>query len=144
MAKDADRKLAEQLFIDGELTQKEIAERLGISEKTISVWKTKYRWDELLAAKRTSRSNLISNLYSSINQIVNGAQDKKRPLTPAEADSIHKLSSSIEKIQGGKTLSNYVSALTDFLNWLREFDLDAAKVLAKLSKEFLLDKAKNA
>jgi transcriptional regulator with XRE-family HTH domain len=142
MAKDNERKLAETLYVDGNSSQKEIAEQLGVAEKTVSGWKEKYNWDKLRVAKRTTKAEIIDGLYKSVAVIIKRAEDEdKRPLNTVESDQIVKLTRSIEVLEGAESLSNYVYTLTAFLNWVRAVDLDAAKQIAVFSKEFLISKS---
>ncbi|MDB9498579.1 terminase gpP N-terminus-related DNA-binding protein [Nodularia spumigena] len=142
MAKANERKLAESLYIDGNLTQKEIAEQLGVTEKTLIQWKDKYNWEKLRIAKRTTKSEIINGLYMSISRIMKNAQeDKNRALSSSETDQIVKLTRSIEVMEGSESLANYVQAMTAFIKYVQSIDIDAAKSIMPWTKEFLTQKA---
>jgi phage terminase Nu1 subunit (DNA packaging protein) len=62
MAKVREQKLAEELYIKGKKTNKEIAELVGVSEKTIGEWVEKFKWKERRNALLGSTNNGIQNL----------------------------------------------------------------------------------
>ena len=67
MAKDRERRLAEDLYIKQRKTAKEVAQLVGVTEKTLGNWVDKYGWKE-------RRSEAISNVKSGIenlNQLIN-------------------------------------------------------------------------
>lgn len=142
MAKDHTRKQAEVLYCESDLTQKEIAQQLGISEKTLSGWKEKFGWDKIRAARRTTKSEIINQLYKAINKIVEDAHTADRELSAADADKIHKLSASIEKMEQGKNLATYVMVIQELMEYLRGANLEVAKMMIEYSKEFLHQKTK--
>jgi DNA-binding XRE family transcriptional regulator len=142
MAKSKERIIAQHLYVDSGLSQKQIAEQLDISEKTISKWKTEDNWDKIRTARRITKSELINKIYKSMNAVMADSNDVDRPLTSKEADIVSKLSNTLQKLEGQDTLSNHIHVLQQFFTWLKDIDLESAKTLSKYSKEFLINKAK--
>ena len=63
MAKDHEKNLARQLFIDTALSAKEIAAQVKITEKTFSKWREGGKWDELKSAKHVTLQEIIGKKY---------------------------------------------------------------------------------
>lgn len=59
--KDREKAQAYSLFVDGGKNQKEIAELLGVSEKTVSKWANDGHWKNTKAARTFSESKLKQN-----------------------------------------------------------------------------------
>ena len=67
MAKLREQKLAEDLYIKGKKTNKEISALVGVSEKTIGDWVEKFKWKERRNALLSSTNNGIQNLKSLVD-----------------------------------------------------------------------------
>jgi transcriptional regulator with XRE-family HTH domain len=67
MAKDKERRLAEELFVKQRKTQREVAKLVNVTEKTIGKWVDEYGWKERRAAAMSSLKSGIEN----INQLIN-------------------------------------------------------------------------
>lgn len=81
MAKDRERRLAEDLYIKQRKTAKEVAQLVGVTEKTLGNWVDKYGWKE-------RRSEAISNVKSGIenlNQLINIYTEKAINLETEES-----------------------------------------------------------
>ena len=72
MAKDRERRTAQILYVDQNLTAKDVAERVGVSEKTIGDWVEKHNWKALRDAKNSSPAKRINN----IKQIISNMSDE--------------------------------------------------------------------
>ncbi len=94
MRKDKERNTAHILYIEQGKSAKEIAELLGVSEKTISVWVNKYGWKSRLTAKVTSRDARIDNLKRIIDNIA-----EQRIELQAELSDLVKTNSDKERRQ---------------------------------------------
>ena len=66
--KSKERDTARILYVEQGKTAKDIAELLGVSEKTISAWVQKYAWKAARTANVTGRQNRIE----SIKMIIDG------------------------------------------------------------------------
>lgn len=95
------REWAQLLYTKEHISQKEIAERVGVSQQTMSRWVTKFKWDELKASITITREEQLKNLYrqlSEMNKAISEREGNKYP-TAAEADTITKLASAIDKLE---------------------------------------------
>lgn len=60
------RELARDLFLSTSLTQKVIAERVGVSEKTMGGWITKYGWDSVKELNKVTKSELYNQALKQL------------------------------------------------------------------------------
>ncbi|MCH4824289.1 hypothetical protein ML462_14025 [Gramella lutea] len=67
MAKDKERRLAEELYVKQRKTAKECAKLVGVTEKTMGDWVDKYGWKERRAAAMSSLKSGMENINELIN-----------------------------------------------------------------------------
>lgn len=136
------KQLAERLFVQTDLSQKEIAADLDVSEKTIGKWKEEGKWAQLKAAATTGTSQLITALLEENQGIVDDARQEKRRINSKEADIINKNASTIEKLEKKVSLVMNIEVFTAYNKWLVELNPKLAgentdwqrKYLATLTK----------
>ncbi|MEO7977767.1 hypothetical protein [Flavobacterium sp.] len=106
MAKIREQKLAEDLYIKGKRTAKDIASLVGVSEKTVGDWVDKYKWKDRRNAILGSQQNGLQNINSLIDMYAeslvamendpDAKQDQKTKLVDAIA-KLNKTKDSFEK-----------------------------------------------
>ena len=87
-----------------------------------------------------TREEQIKNLQRQIVEINNNIIDRepgKRFATPAEADTIAKLTNSINKLETELGIHEIVSTAQRFIAWLRPVDLDLTKTFTGLFDKFI-------
>lgn len=150
MAKKADNKIdrrsiAKTLYIEGNYTQEEIAVKVGASRQTIIRWAKEDKWQELKASRSITPTQIISQWQQQIveiNTAIACREEGKRYATPAEADALHKLASSIKKLQDDLGISETISVCMSFLSWLRPRDIEEAKRFSNIMDAFIKDQAR--
>lgn len=147
MAKDLTnqqkRELAKMLYTKENLTQKEIAERVGASTTSVNKWVKDGQWDSLRTAMMMTNEQQIANLHLQLKEI--DLKIKSRPIgerypTPAEADVISKITSSIQKLEKDLGIEEIVSVSREFLIWVKKVDYQKAQELSGLFDAFIKDK----
>lgn len=134
--------IAKSLFLDGNYTQEEIAEKVGTTRQTISRWMKSESWEEIKASVAITPAQIIaqwSRQIIEVNNTIAGRDAGKRYATPAEADALAKLAGAINKLQNDIGVSDCVSVAMRFLSWLRPLDLEAAKQFNNLFDAFIKD-----
>ncbi len=150
MAKKTDNKIdkrsiAKTLYLEGNFTQEEIAVKVGTTRQTIIRWAKEDKWQELKASLSVTPTQLISQWQQQIVEINNNIASRdegKRYATPAEADALLKLATSIKKLQDDLGISDIISVCMKFLNWLRHTDVEEAKRFSNIMDVFIKDQAK--
>jgi len=134
---------AKLLFTRENLTQAEIAERVGVRPATISKWAKSENWQLLKTSITITREEQLARLYQQLDllqdKILERTIDKRYPTT-AEADIITKLASAIEKLEKETGLNDIISVSKQFLDWLRLSDLEKAKELTLYFDAFIKEK----
>ncbi len=132
LSKSDKKDLAMHLFYDTDKSQKEIADLLGISERTMSQWKQAGMWEEIKQAQTATSKAIIVNLYKRIFDL---------STQPNKADEIVKLSSAVERLKDQKiTLPQYINAFTDLCKHLISINHPLLKEINKIQNDFILKK----
>ena len=136
------RDWARTLYLRENLTQAEIAARVGVSRVTVNRWSQTGKWEEQKAGMTITREQQIANLYrqvAEINRAIAGREEGNRFANSKEADILGKLSASIRKMETEAGISDIISVLTKFINWIRPVDLEKAKEILRLADAFIKD-----
>ena len=134
---------AKTLYMRENLTQQEIAERVGVSRVTVSNWVRAGKWEEQKAGLTLTRQEQVANLYrqvAEINRAISARAEGERFPNSKEADILGKLSAAIRNMEQETGIADIISVLTGFIEWLRPFDLEKAKDLTRLADAYIKDK----
>ena len=134
---------AKTLYMRENLTQQEIAERVGVSRVTVSNWVRAGKWEEQKAGLTLTRQEQVANLYrqvAEINRVISARAEGERFPNSKEADILGKLSAAIRNMEQETGIADIISVLTGFIEWLRPFDLEKAKELTRLADAYIKDK----
>lgn len=134
---------AKTLYLRENLTQQEIAERVGVSRVTVSNWVRTGKWEEQKVGLTLTRQELVANLYrqvAEINRAISQRPEGERFASSKEADILGKLSASIRNMEQEVGIADTISVLTGFIEYVRAVDLEKAKELTKLADAFIKDK----
>jgi predicted DNA-binding protein YlxM (UPF0122 family) len=131
---------AKTLYLRENLTQQEIADRVGVSRVSVSNWIRTGKWEEQRTALTLTREEQVRALYrqvAAINKAIEERPEGERFATSGEADIIGKLSKSIKQMETEVGIADVVSVLTKFIEWLRPVDLEKAKDVTRLADAFI-------
>ena len=134
---------AKTLYMRENLTQQEIAERVGVSRVTVSNWVRAGKWEEQKAGLTLARQEQVAILYrqvAEINRAISARAEGERFPNSKEADILGKLSAAIRNMEQETGIADIISVLTSFIEWLRPLDLDKAKELTRLADAYIKDK----
>jgi transposase len=71
ISKKEEKNYAQILYVKDNLTAKEIAGRVSVSEKTVGKWIKDGGWDKLRKSLLVTKQNMISMLYDQLDHITN-------------------------------------------------------------------------
>jgi uncharacterized protein YjcR len=143
--KAAEKLIAQELYVNTDMSIKEIAERVQVREATISAWKISEGWEIIKTAKKITRPELIRNFYQAIYTMQKQISDRPSPHnvpTSKEADIISKLTSQIEKLEKNNSISDYINVFEEFIAYLRSNKPGMLQDFARESLSFIEIKAK--
>lgn len=137
--------LARELYVLGNNTFEEIAQKVGAQRQTISRWAKAGNWDTLKTGMSITREQSLKNMYQQLDEMNSAilARDpgKRHPDTK-EADVMAKLATAIKKLENDVGISDIISVGMRFGEFLRRIDLDKAKEYVKLWDVFLKEQIK--
>ncbi|WP_289865822.1 helix-turn-helix domain-containing protein [uncultured Muribaculum sp.] len=134
---------AKTLYLRENLTQQEIADRVGCSRVTVSNWVRAGKWEEQKVGITLTRQEQVGNLYRQVAEINRSIADRpegERFATSKEADILGKLAAAISKMEQEIGIADTISVLTSFIEWLRPLDLEKAKEITWFADAYIKDK----
>lgn len=141
---DAQKKdYAKILFIRDGLTQKQVANKTGEPERTISSWIKEEQWELQRKALTASKAEQLAFLYDILAKLTeHGKQalEDDDPATNPDTDAIDKISRSIERLEKDGGLGNMIHTGIELLKYVQAEDMEAAKVINKWFYIFIQDK----
>lgn len=109
------------LFMKG-TTQKEIAEKVGVSKQTINKWVADGKWSERRAALHVTRPEIVNNLLRAIDREVQhllALADTDPSEVAASCDKLSKIAATIEKLDKRASVVDAIEVFMDFGKWLQ-------------------------
>lgn len=134
------RWVARSMYINENRTQAEIAEALDLSRQTVVRWAKEDKWAEHKAGITMTRDEQIKNLQRQIieiNDSILGREKGQRFATPAEADTILKLTAAVNKLETEAGIHEIVGVGQKFIAWLRGVDFEKTKEFVRLFDTFI-------
>lgn len=126
--------LAFELFMQTDFSQKQIADKIGISEVTISKWKSEGNWEDLKGAETITAKKITANIYQEMFKLSQAG-------SALNADKMIKLAATIEKLSDRRlAISHYINAFKDLSTFLFEKDPELGKRANLLMNEFIQEK----
>lgn len=142
-SKDIEREFAAMLYIQQGLTQKEIAARCKVSEKTVGKWKDADKWDKQKRSFMVVREEQITDLYEKLeklNEHIKNTQDNI--VSVKDVDAISKLTASIRNLETETSVAEIIDVAKHYIDFVKAFDLDFAKQVTEYFTLFIQDKLK--
>jgi len=133
---------AKLLYIRENLTQKEIAQKVGSSAVTIGKWIKKENWDKLRKSMLITRETQLSRLYMQLDELnaaIMKREEGARFPDYKEADAISKLTNAIKTMETEASIADIVEVAKRLLTWLRPINPDKAVEVARIIDDFIKD-----
>jgi uncharacterized protein YjcR len=152
MAKKPDaskQEFAFLLYMNGDL-QKDIADRVGVSPKTIGKWIETGGWKEKRSGRNISRSELINKGLLSINKILENMLADNTKDFGGYMDQLIKGANAIEKLDKKNNVVNDMEAFMNFnatlQSWIgidKEVTVEAIKLINRLQDKYITHRLSN-
>jgi DNA-binding XRE family transcriptional regulator len=136
---------ARELYFGSGKTQKEIAQAVGVHEKTIYRWIKQEAWDQLKRATLAMPVIIIDNMCNQLLELQNGIKEREegnRFPTMQEAEITRKLINSITKMKDYPSMGLNIQMMTSFSNYIGFTDLDFNKKLVTYADSYFKGKTK--
>lgn len=131
---------AKLLFIRENLTQKEIAGKVGVAEKTMSKWVNENNWEQLRSSVIITKSEELRRIYMQINELntmIFNRDEGQRFANSKEADTLNKLAATARALETEVAIADIIEVFKRFTEWLRSIDLGKAKEIVRLEDDFI-------
>lgn len=138
MAKENLQEIAKMLYLKGD-SQKEIAEKLEVSETSLSNWKRKGKWDDIKKNLLNSRNERLSELYDELAEFNRMIKDRKgyKVADSKEADARRKLVADIRDLERRYNIGYTVCVARDFIEFTKNLDAEFSKKALKFFDAFI-------
>ena len=143
ISKTQEREYAKILYVSERITFKEIAERTGVTEKTIGKWAVADNWDKLRKSLLTTKQSQLVHWYNQLEAINEAIALRGNIPTNAEADTMSKITSNIQRLETETGIGEYVEVGRKLLTFIQGIDLSEAKKFKNYIDEFINEKLKN-
>ncbi len=134
---------AKLLYTKENLTQAEIADRVGVTRVTVNKWINVEKWEMLKVSITMTNEEQLKSLYRQLSEIQNTIltrEDKARYAMPSEAVVIKQLTIAIKQLQTELGLSEITSVFGGLIQFLRMYDPKLVKEIAPVLDAYVKSK----
>lgn len=131
---------AQILYCKEGLSQKEIADKVGVTEKTIRNWRDEGKWETIKVSVIMSRENELNRIYAQINELNTHIENKpqgQRFANSKEADALKKLTSAAKDLETERSLRNTIDVFIEFTKWLSKTDVKKSQEAGQLFDAYI-------
>jgi len=142
-SKTQQREHAKLLFVGERITLKEVAERVGVTEKTVGRWCKEDGWEELRKSLLTTRQTQLARWYNQLDAITSKIEKRDNIPTPSEADTMRKITSNIQALEIDLGLGEIIDTAKKIITYTQQINLNDAKMIKAYFDEYINDRARN-
>lgn len=140
------REHAYMLYVkEGITVFKVLAERVGVTPKTISAWAEEDKWEKRRQNMLLTREEQMQNLLIELEELNNFIKTKKegrRFADAKEADIRRKLIKDIKELETKASISEVIETARKVVQWLSAIDFEKSKDIANIFNAFIKDNLK--
>lgn len=130
------REVGMGLYTKGNMSQKEIAALLSISDKTIGEWRKKFEWDDAKKIQQVTRKSLLENAYKQLAAINKKVDDNGGIPSKIENDAKIQCLREIDLFSATPTRL-YIDVFEDFMAWLSKNEPKQLQTISALALKFV-------
>ncbi|WP_303034098.1 helix-turn-helix domain-containing protein [uncultured Duncaniella sp.] len=137
------KEFARLIFLRENITQQEIADRVGVSRATVNKWAKE--WEGLKLNLLQTREERISSTLSQLDELdrsIASKEEGKRFPTTAEADIRRKLTADLEALEQDASVRDIYNVSRGLLDYIRRIDLERAKEISDYFDAYIKDRMK--
>ena len=138
--KNEQHEQARDLYFQTNMSKTEIAEKVGVSRKTILFWSKEDNWDKLRQSARNVPSLVAEKCYHLIDQYASdllGTGVGYNSLTLKHAQTIHLLAASIKKLKNRSTVNESMELFNFFLEGLKRREPELARQITPQIEQYI-------
>lgn len=125
------RKELARMYYMQRMSQKDIAEKVGVSRNTVNAWVKDGQWDSLRAATTITRKELVNKMLKQI--------DEKLEANVWSADEISKAAAAVEKLDKQTNIITIIEVFSAYNSWLvarMQLDPELTPELVKIMNRY--------
>lgn len=136
------KEFARLIFLRENITQQEIADRVGVSRATVNKWAKE--WEGLKLNLLQTREERISSTLSQLDELDRSIASRRRKRFPttAEADIRRKLTADLEALEQDASVRDIYNVSRGLLDYIRRIDLERAKEISDYFDAYIKDRMK--
>lgn len=138
LTKKKEQDYARVLYTQERLTFVEIAERTGVSAKTISKWCNDLGWDNIRKSLLITKQTQIAMLYNQLEWMNTEISTRDyKVATSKEADALRKITASIKSLEVETSMGEIIEVGRLFIDFTKDVDFHKAKDITTLFDQFI-------
>ncbi len=138
------KEYAKLLFTSSNDSQKVIAARVGVTEKTLGKWVSEGMWHSYRKSLLTSKKDQLSRLYDILSNVTSKIEELEGVGDTKLADMMIKYTAAIRNLEVETNTAQIMDSLKMFITWLLTNDAEQAKNIIDLADGFIQEKLKQA
>jgi predicted transcriptional regulator len=138
-ASDIKKRLARELYVLGNQTQKSIADTIGVTEKTLGKWIKENSWDALKDLQSITKKQLLTDSYAQLAAVNLAIKANGNVPTKEQYDAKSILGKEIDRLSDSP-LAVYTDVFSEFIDYLLRNEPKHVQIFAQLSMLFIESK----
>jgi len=143
ISKTQEKEFARMLFVNEKLSQKEIAQRVNVSERTLGKWMKDGKWEQMRKSMLITKDHNLFLLYEQLQALNEEIQKREQKYgNIKEVQTIAMLTTSIQRLEIETSIGQTIEVAKGFIEFLRQIDVDKAKEATKYFDAYILTRMK--
>ncbi len=138
------KEYAKLLFTSSNESQKVIAARVGVTEKTLGKWVAEGMWHSYRKSLLTSKKDQLSRLYDILSNVTSKIENADGIGDTKLADMMIKYTAAIRNLEVETNTAQIMDSMKMFITWMLTNDAEQAKNIIELADAFIQEKLKQA
>lgn len=136
---------AQMLYVKENLSQKAIAEKVKVSQKTMGDWIKKGKWESLKSSITLTKTVELARFHRQLKELNDSIENKpegQRYPSKAEVDVISQLKDAIKAFEGNASITSIIDVSIELLQWYEKIDFAKSRELSFVFDLFIKSKLK--
>lgn len=131
---------AKVLYLRENLLQKEIAQKVGCTEKTLSIWIKAGNWDMLKSSIIVTKEEELRRIYLQINELnthIFSRDEGARFANTKEADTLTKLTAAARCLETDTSIADVIEVCMNVCNFIKKDDLEKSQEISSYFESYI-------
>lgn len=134
---------AKVLYLKENLTQKEIAQKVSVTEKTIGKWIESENWEQYKSSLIVTKEQELRRIYMQINELntfIFAREEGQRFANSKEADTLTKLTAATRSLETETSISDVMEVAMKVCDFIKKDDLLKSQEMSNFFDAFIKTK----